>query len=117
MFSLIDSIGWQEMLLLLVIGLLLYGRNLPEAGRNLGKLMAQLKRGFDEFKQQLARDADLREMKDTARDLRRVGEIPRAVANPLQAAKTMAREALTAPAPAEPQQPPADQPPESEPKP
>jgi Sec-independent protein translocase protein TatA len=99
-FAFIPSLGWQEMFLLLVIGLLLYGRNLPEAGRNLGRMVAKLKRGFDEFKSQMDRDADLRELKDTlkdtAKDLRRAGEIPRTIANPVQAMKTMAHDAMLA---------------------
>lgn len=103
MLAFFDSLGWQEMFLLLVIGLLLYGRNLPEAGRNLGRLMAKLKRGFDDFKQQLDREADLREMKDSlkdvARDLKRAADVPRAVANPWLSAKTMAKDALLAPPP------------------
>ncbi len=98
-----DSLGWQEMFLLVVIGLLLYGRNLPEAGRNLGRVMARLKRGFDDFKRQLDREADLREMKeslkDVAKDLERAAKVPRAFGNPVQAAKTMAKDALLAPAP------------------
>lgn len=101
MFAFFPSLGWEEMFLLLVIGLLLYGRNLPEAGRNLGRLLAQLKRGFDEFKQQIDRDADLREMKDSlkdaARDLRKVADVPRAIGNPVQSAMTVARDALTKP--------------------
>lgn len=102
MFAFIPSLGWQEMFLLLVIGLLLYGRNLPDAGRNLGRMVGQVKRGFDEFKRQMDRDADLREMKDTlkdtAKDLRRAGEIPRTIANPVQAMKTMAHDAMLTPA-------------------
>lgn len=102
MFAFLPSLGWQEMFLLLVIGLLLYGRNLPDAGRNLGRMVGQVKRGFDEFKRQMDRDADLREMKDTlkdtAKDLRRAGEIPRTIANPVRAMKTMAHDAMLTPA-------------------
>jgi sec-independent protein translocase protein TatA len=104
-FAFFPSLGWEEMFLLLVIGLLLYGRNLPEAGRNLGKVLAQLKRGFDDFKQQLNRDADLREMKDSlkdaARDLRKVADIPRTIAHPVQAAMAKAKDAVKAPPPDE----------------
>lgn len=103
MLAFLPSLGWQEMFLLLVIGLLLYGRNLPEAGRKLGRVVAQLKRSFDEFKRQIDADADLREVKQTVRetadDLRRAGEVPRAIANPVHAAKALAREAMLAPPP------------------
>ncbi|MBX3462592.1 MAG: twin-arginine translocase TatA/TatE family subunit [Planctomycetes bacterium] len=121
MLAFLPSLGWQEMFLLLVIGLLLYGRNLPDAGRKLGRVVAQLKRSFDEFKRQIDADADLREVKQTVRetadDLRRAGEVPRAIANPVSAAKALAREAMLAPPPdaitadAAPSEP-ASQPPE-----
>lgn len=101
MFAFLPSLGWQEMFLLIVIGLLLYGRNLPEAGRNLGRMAGQLKRGFDEFKRQLNEDADLREMKRTidatADEVRRARSLPQAVRDPVHAAKTFARDALAAP--------------------
>ncbi|MBL9080102.1 MAG: twin-arginine translocase TatA/TatE family subunit [Planctomycetes bacterium] len=103
MFAFLPSLGWQEMFLLIVIGLLLYGRNLPDAGRKLGRVVAQLKRGFDEFKRQIDQDADLRDMKQTLKetttDLKRAADVPRAIANPVQAAKTMARDAMLAPPP------------------
>lgn len=98
-----DSLGWQEMFLLLVIGLLLYGRNLPEAGRNVGRMLGRWKRAFDDFKRQIDRDSDLNEMRDSlkgaAQDLKRAADVPRAIADPMRTARTMARDALQAPAP------------------
>lgn len=97
------SLGWQEMLLLLVIGLLLYGRNLPEAGRSLGRVAAQMKRGFQEFKDQMDRDGNLREVKktfqETTGELRRISEVPRALANPAGAMRDLANEAMSSPMP------------------
>ena len=91
------------MFLLLVIGLLLYGRNLPEAGRNLGRMAAQMKRGFQEFKDQIDRDGSLREVKktfqETTNELRRVAEVPRALANPTSALRDLATEAMSSPMP------------------
>jgi len=99
----LPSLGWQEMFLLLVIGLLLYGRNLPEAGRNLGRMAAQMKRGFQEFKDQIDRDGSLREVKktfqETTNELRRVAEVPRALANPTSALRDLATEAMSSPMP------------------
>lgn len=40
------GLGTQEMLLLLVLGVLLFGKNLPEVGRSIGK-------GLREFKNSL----------------------------------------------------------------
>jgi sec-independent protein translocase protein TatA len=97
------SLGWQEMFLLLVIGLLLYGRNLPEAGRSLGRVAAQMKRGFQEFKDQMDRDGSMREVKktfqETTSELRRVAEVPRALANPTGALRDLANEAMSSPMP------------------
>ena len=47
------NLGMQEMLILLVIGVLLFGRKLPEVGRYLGKGIVEFKKGIkgleDEF--------------------------------------------------------------------
>lgn len=103
MIAFLPSLGWQEMFLLLVIGLLLYGRNLPEAGRSLGRVAAQLKRGFQEFKDQMDRDGNIREVKktfqETTSELRRVAEVPRAIANPTSALRDLANEAMSSPLP------------------
>lgn len=89
MLSFLPSIGFQEMFILLVIGLLLYGRNLPEAGRTLGRAAAHLRRGLAEFKSQMDRDGDLadvkRSLRDSARELRNISAVPSALGNPGQA--------------------------------
>ena len=105
MIAFFPSLGWQEMFLLLVIGLLLYGRNLPEAGRSLGRVAAQMKRGFQEFKDQMDRDGSVREFKktfqETTGELRRVAEVPRAIANPTMALRNLANDAMSSPIPDE----------------
>ena len=102
MIAFLPSLGWQEMFLLLVIGLLLYGRNLPEAGRTLGRVVAQLKRGFQQFKDQLDRDESIQEVRktlqDTTREVRSVTAVPRALADPAGTLRTMAHDALQEPA-------------------
>jgi sec-independent protein translocase protein TatA len=101
----LSSLGWEELLLLVVIGILLYGRNLPDAGRSLGRVVAQLRRGFQDFKDQMNRDADLREMKqtfqDTAQQVRRVVDVPRAIRNPATSLQNIAKDALAGPLPEE----------------
>ncbi|MFK7739508.1 MAG: twin-arginine translocase TatA/TatE family subunit [Planctomycetota bacterium] len=103
--ALFGSLGWQEMMLLFIVGLLLYGRNLPEAGRSLGRIVAQLKRSFYSFKEQLDRDGELRDVKqaiqDTAREVKGVAKVPRAVMNPRGALTELTHEAMTSPLPSD----------------
>ena len=40
------NLGMQEMMILLVIGVLLFGRKLPEVGRYLGKGIVEFKKGI-----------------------------------------------------------------------
>ena len=101
MIALIPSLGWQEMFLLLVIGLLLYGRNLPEAGKSLGRVVAQLKRSWHDFRDQLDREGEIRDVKkaiqDTAREVKNVSKVPRAMANPGGALRELTHEAMSRP--------------------
>jgi len=110
-FAFLPSLGFQEMVILVIIGLLLYGRNLPEAGRALGKVAAQFRRGFQEFKDQLDREGDLSEMrkslKNTAQELRNVTAVPRAAMDPGRALRDLTNEALSSPLPLETPPPPA----------
>ena len=101
MIAFFPTLGWQEMFLLLGLGLLLYGRNLPDAGRSLGRVMAQLKRSFYDFKDQLDRDGEIRDVKkalqDTAREVKNVAKVPRAVSNPSDAQRDLTHEAMSSP--------------------
>ncbi|MFY9342876.1 MAG: twin-arginine translocase TatA/TatE family subunit [Planctomycetota bacterium] len=109
MFAFLPTLGLPEMILLLVIGLLLYGRNLPQAGRTMGRFVAQMKRGFQDFKDQMDRDESLREVRktiqDTTREMRNLTNVPRAIANPGQALRELAHDTMTAPAPEGPHEP------------
>jgi sec-independent protein translocase protein TatA len=100
-FAILPSLGWHEMFLLGLIGLLLYGRNLPQAGKTLGRYVAQFRRGFQDFKDQMDRDESLREMRktidDTKREMQRATAVPQAIANPAHAMRTFAQDALAAP--------------------
>ena len=99
MIALFSSIGWQEMFLLFFIGLLLYGRNLPDAGRSLGRVVAQLKRSFQDFKDQIDRDGEIRNVKqaisDTPREVKNVAKVPRALGNPGGALRDLTHEAMS----------------------
>jgi TatA/E family protein of Tat protein translocase len=43
----------QHLILLLLLGVLLFGRRLPEVGRSLGRLFAQFRQGLREIEDQL----------------------------------------------------------------
>jgi sec-independent protein translocase protein TatA len=99
----LPSLGWQEIFLLVVIGLLLFGRDLPSAGRKLGKVVAQLKRTFHDFKDQMDRDESLREVRKSIEEAKRevdnVTTLPRAVADPGRALRDLTHEAMSVPLP------------------
>ena len=68
-FAFIGGIGVPEIMAILVVGLLLFGKRLPEVGRNAGKTFTEFKRGIRGLKDQIydldamaeeeAADADL----------------------------------------------------------
>ena len=99
------------MFLLIVIGLLLYGRNLPDAGRKLGRVVAQLKRGFQDFKDQLDRDESLREVRksidEAKREVRDITSVPRAIVDPGRTLRDLTNEAMSTPLPDDDGVPPA----------
>jgi len=59
------NIGTGEILLILIIILILYGKRLPEVTRSLGKTLGQIKKSMDETKNELAR-IDTKEMTQTS---------------------------------------------------
>lgn len=42
----LGPIGWQELLILAVIGVLIFGKRLPEVGRSIGKGIVEFKKGL-----------------------------------------------------------------------
>ena len=47
------GLGPTEMLIVLVIGVLLFGKNLPNVGRQLGKSLMELKNGLSDIKSEM----------------------------------------------------------------
>lgn len=48
--------GGAEMIIILVIGLLLFGSRLPSVGRNIGKSITEFKKGMKEAGEELSKD-------------------------------------------------------------
>ena len=49
----LQSIGWPELLIVLVIALLIWGRRLPDVARSLGKSVTQFKKGMKETEDEI----------------------------------------------------------------
>lgn len=53
------SIGWQELVVVLVIALLIFGtRRLPEVGRSMGSALKEFKAGTQEIKEKTSIGAE-----------------------------------------------------------
>ena len=61
----IGSLGTGEIVLILIVALLIFGRRLPEVGKTVGKTLGQLRRGIDDVTRQVGfPDADFTEPTD-----------------------------------------------------
>ena len=70
------SIGGIELLVILLLGLLVFGpRKLPELGRALGRSLAEFRRATQELKESIEREVDLKEI-DPRRTLASVLDPP-----------------------------------------
>lgn len=71
-----------EWLVLLVVGLLIFGRRLPEVGKSVAKTLSQFRRGLHDFKRELDKDEDLRDVKSTVHEFKKAVDAPRILAHP-----------------------------------
>ena len=56
--GLFTSFGWQEIIILLVFGVLIFGKRLPEVGRNFGKSIVEFKKGIKGVGDEIDAEAD-----------------------------------------------------------
>lgn len=54
----IGPIGTTELIVILVIGLLLFGKRLPEVGRSLGKGIVEFKKGLKGVEEEIERESN-----------------------------------------------------------
>lgn len=52
------SLGWPEILVILIIALVLFGRRLPEVARSLGKSLTEFKKGLNETRDEIEKKAN-----------------------------------------------------------
>lgn len=62
-----ESIGMQELILIGVIALIVFGpRKLPQMARTVGKMMAEFRKATSDFKETWEREVDFEEFKETS---------------------------------------------------
>ncbi len=57
LFAFINNFGPQEILLLIIVGVILFGRRLPEIGRSLVKTVVELKKGVKGLEDEVSTDS------------------------------------------------------------
>jgi sec-independent protein translocase protein TatA len=55
--------GPMELMVILVVAILLFGRRLPEIARGMGKSITEFKKGLEEAKSEINKDADIKDIK------------------------------------------------------
>ncbi len=66
MFAFLPNIGVPELIVLLLLGVLLFGRKLPDIGRSLGKTVTEFKKGFTGVEEEITTTSSARAVEPEA---------------------------------------------------
>ncbi len=88
--------------MLIVLGILLFGRRLPEVGRTLGRTLAQFRQGYEKLKHDINLEAEASEVAKTVQEFKREVKEPTVSANPVRMLGDLAKEAISPPEPVAP---------------
>jgi len=69
--------GWPELVLIIVVAVLLFGKRLPDAARNIGKSLAQFRKGIKEGQDEINKATDMNENakdKDSDQEIKKPGD-------------------------------------------
>ncbi len=69
----IGSLGFQELILIFVVALLLFGpRRMPDIGRSIGRALGEFRRASNDFKRTIETEVGADEIRTVEKDLREV---------------------------------------------
>ena len=66
MFAFLPNIGVPELIVLVLLGVLLFGRKLPDIGRSLGKTVTEFKKGFTGVEEEITTTSSARSVEPEA---------------------------------------------------
>lgn len=63
----LGSVGWPELLVILIIALIIWGKRLPEVAHSIGKSLTAFKKGMNDTTDEIQKKLDQDENKDEAK--------------------------------------------------
>ena len=62
--------SFQETVLILIVGIMLFGRRLPEVGRAVAKTIVKMRQGLNKLKEEMNLDEEVQDFKDSIRGVK-----------------------------------------------
>lgn len=92
-----------EMIVVLVVGIMLFGRRLPQVGQKVARTIVKLRQGFQKLQAEMDLENELRDVKtsfrETRDDLTRVADATRELRDPGQMLQDLTDETLSSAVP------------------